>query len=104
MSETNNNPIPIDIIEDGTEIQITVDNNLYQRLQAMIFHFFPIKDMDQFAEIIQKIKADKSHEDPLAYHLHTILWLCGEFEEKAKAQGKVVKKIYDPITKDLIKP
>lgn len=101
--EANTSPIPLDIIENGTEIQITVNNVLYQRLQSMLFHFFPVKDLEQFSKMIAKINNGEADKDPVTYHLHTILWLCNEFEDGAKKQGKITKKVYDPVSKSIIK-
>jgi len=103
MAEDTSAHIPVDIIENGTEIQITVDNVLYQRLQAMLFHFFPIKNVQQFSELIAKINNGEADKDPLTYHMHTILWLCNQYEDAAKAQNKITKKVYDPVSKSILK-
>jgi len=101
MPETNN-IIPVDIIEDGTDVTITVTNVLYKRIQDLIFHGLPFKDMKHFLEVCKQVQANDVKTDPLARHLETCLMISASFEQAAKAQGKISKKAYDTVNKKVV--
>lgn|ERR1035437_9442004 len=93
--------IPIDVIEDNVEVQITITNVLYKRIQALIFNGLPFKDMNHFLTTCKQITAGDMKTDPLAESLYTLLFISNLFEEGAKSQGKVVKKSYNTETKEV---
>lgn len=97
----NNSPIDIEIIENGTEISLKFTDIHYKRLQELLFHGLPFKDLEHLAEVVKQIKANDYSKDPLAYHCHTILSIMNDFEDEAKKQNKLVKKKFNPETKEV---
>ena len=93
-------PVTIEVIEDNTEVTMTFTNVLYKRLQNLIFKGLPFKDYKHFMEVVGQVQQGE-YKDPLAYHLATCLHISALFEEGAKAQGKLVKKSYNPDTKEV---
>ena len=102
MAETNNTPINVEVFPENTEFQITVTGDLYKRLQEMIFNAFPVKDITHLAELLDKIKKDNTADDPMAYHLHTVLWICSEMERVAKEKNILKMRKYDPVSQTYI--
>jgi hypothetical protein len=98
MAETNNT-IPVDIIADDTEVTITITNTLYKRIQSLIFHGLPFKDMEHFLKVCKFIQNGDFKSDPLCTHLETCLVISNLFEKSAKEQGKVIKKKFNLDTK-----
>lgn len=102
MSEENKTLLDVDVLPGKSEVQITVPVDIYQRLQSMIFTCFPFKDITHFNEVLAKIHKNEYTGDQLAYHFHTILWLCDQVEQEANKKGMMVKKKYDLATGKVI--
>lgn len=99
--ESTNKIIPLEVIEPGTKVTIEVTDELYTRIQNIIFHYLPFKDLDHFKQVVAQINSGK-YEDKLCETLHTLLWLTNQFEDAAKSQGKLVKKNWDTEKKEII--
>ena len=103
MSEsTNNSPIELEIIDQGTEVLLKFTGVHYKRLQELLFHGLPFRDLEHLGDVVKQIQANDYTKDSLAYHVHTILSIINDFEAEAKKLGKVNKKKYDPIAKKVI--
>ena len=100
--ETKKRIIPVETIEDNIKITLEFDNNLHKRLQNLIFHALPFKDLDHLLKVCKQVKEEDFKSDPLADHLYTILYLIGKFEEAAKKEGKVSIKNFDLESKSVI--
>ena len=71
---------------------------IYFGFWEMIFAAFPFSALDDLRERLAQIHAGTADNDPLSFHLHTILWLADQIELEAKKKGIVVKKEFDPAT------
>lgn len=98
-----NDIIPLEIIEPGTKVTIEVTDEIYKRLQNIIFQYLPFKDMNHFSEVLSQINSGK-YSDPICDTLHTILVLINLYETGAKDQGKIIKKSWSTTDKKIVNP
>jgi len=83
--------IDVELIPKGTEVTFSVDTNLHTRLQQLLLVALPYKDQEHFQKCLKEVSEGKV-EDPLAYHMQTILYLIEKFEYTVKEQNKMVTK------------
>jgi hypothetical protein len=90
MSEEKNvDPIlkKVEILKENTVIKVELPVAIYYRLNQFLLELFPVKDNEEFLDLLQKVKDDKITEDRKAYHLSTLITLLVTLEDEARKQG-----------------
>jgi len=93
----------VETIPPDTDITITVNSYMYHRLQKILLGYMPFKDFEQLGQVIETIKSQGEHKDPLGYHAETILILMSLIEESAK-RNKIVKTVKFDLSNGKVQP
>lgn len=88
MNEDKPKVQELEVIKNDVEINITLNSFMYHRLTRLLTTGIAFKDLEEFGQIVDKIKKGESTNDAIAYHTETILILMNALEDAAKAQGK----------------
>ncbi len=88
------NIVPLKVIPPGSEMTITVNTDLYVRLQQLLIEGLPWKDENHFKEVLLGIQKEVP-KDGLGYHCHTITYLVQAIEQAAKDKGIIQEKKFD---------
>jgi hypothetical protein len=88
------NLIPIETIPPDKSITITVNTDTYIRLQRCLFDGLGVKDYEHFQQCVKEVASGKL-EDPMSYHVYTLISLCASIEEAAKKQNITVMSKFD---------
>ena len=84
-------------------MNIEIDTDLYVRLQQCLLEGLPYKDLKHFQDCLAEVKTGET-KDPLAYHVHTLLYLLEKIEASAKKAGHVSIKKFDLEKGELVDP
>ncbi len=94
MSETAPEIIDLEILPPGSKITVTIDTDLYIRLQQLMLEGLPFNDLDHLKQCLSDVRNKKADEG-ITYHLHTILYLLSIIESAAKEQKVIKTKKFD---------
>ena len=95
MAEETNKTREVEILKKDTVIDIKLPVDFYFRFNQFMLEFFPVKDAEQFQQILTNIKDGKDHEDAHSYHFRTILSFLLLVEDEARKQGHTEKITID---------
>ena len=95
------NSIPLEVIPEQAVMNIKITTDLYVRIQQCLLQGLPYKDLDHFKTILKEIGTEK-FEDPLAVHVHTLVYLLSLIESAAKDNNLIVKKTFDLDTQKMV--
>lgn len=94
MEESPKDIIELEVIPPDSKIHISLDTEIYVRIQKCLMEGLSFKDFEHFRKCVKEV-IDGKLEDPLSEHAYTLLLLCNIIEEAAKKDNLVVKKKFD---------
>ena len=94
MTEGPEDIISLETIPKDSKISITIDTNMYLRIQKLLMEGLSYKDVAHFNSCLKQAMEMKV-TDPLAEHVLTLLVLCNLVEESAKSSNIIKKTLYD---------
>lgn len=95
------NIVPLKVIPPGSEMSITVNTDIYVRLQQLLIEALPYKDENHFKELLLSIQKEIP-KDGLGYHMHTLVYLVQLIEQAAKDKNLVQEKKFDLETQKIV--
>jgi hypothetical protein len=91
MEENKPEIIDVTLIPKDFEVSFKVDSNMHTRLQQLLLNGIGYKDPEHFNKCLKQI-ADNNIDDPIAYHMQTVLYLIEQYEFYAREQKVMVTK------------
>jgi hypothetical protein len=94
MSDSNtlNDPIrEVEVLDENAVFKVELTAHYYFRLNQFLFEAFPVKDSQEFLELLEKVKKDEEESDRKVYHLKTLISLMTVLEDSAREQGFMKK-------------
>jgi len=91
MAEEKQEIIDVELIPQNQDFSITINTDLYARLQQLVLTGLAYKDKEHFDKCLEELRNNKI-EDPIAYHMQTLIHLIAKFEEAARKENVLQKK------------
>jgi len=91
MEDKTPEVIDVELIPKDFEVSFKVNSNLHTRLQQLLLNGIGYKDPEHFNACLKQI-AENKIEDPIAYHMQTVLYLIEQYENLAREQKVMVTK------------
>ena len=91
MEENKPEIIDVELIPKDFQVSFKVDSNMHTRLQQLLLNGIGYKDPEHFNSCLKQI-AENKIEDPIAYHMQTVLYLIEQYEMLAREQKVIVTK------------
>jgi len=82
----------IEIIPMDCVIEMKVSGEYVARFHQFLQDYYPYKDEAHKIEVLTHVKNDTNNEDPVVYHLKTLIAFQAYVEKSAKQQN-LIKKI-----------
>jgi len=93
----------LQIMKENGELKLTIPTIMYHRLNQLLLHGIPYKDMEELGKVIDLIKKGDTSNHPLAYHTETLLIMINYMEIAAREQSLIgVAKINLETGKEII--
>lgn len=91
MEDKTPDIIDVTLIAKDIKVTLEMDSNMHTRLQQLLISGLSCKDSEHFRKCLKEIGENKI-EDPLAYHMQTVIALLEGFELAASKQNHVITK------------
>ena len=85
MAKMTYDTIPADVLVD-----IQISGSFYRRMMDLITMLSESVPLEEFKQVLERMKDNKPAEDLFELNVHTIISLIYEVEKEAKAQNKTV--------------
>lgn len=91
MEENKPEIVDVDFIPRDITVNVELNSNIHVRLQQLLLEGLPIKDKEHLDKCLKQI-ADEKVEDPVAYHMQTILHIIEKFEYSVYKEKMMMTK------------
>lgn len=91
MEENKPDIIDVELVPQNAEITFKVNSDFYVRFQQLLLTGLAYQNQEHFQKCLDEIK-NNNIEDPIAYHMQTVLHIIARFEEAARKENLLIKR------------
>jgi len=77
------------VLKDHVDVKLTIPSFMYHRLNQLLLHGIPYKDMEELGKVLEMVKTGNTSEHALAYHTETLILMINYIEVAAKEQDLI---------------